>query len=378
MDFSLKCNFLEQATYDSVVLSMAMKRAALLCLQRLQCLDVQRVFSGAYTGSLRKTSNKCTFKYYCTNPSSSSLPAAHSTITVRFERGLPLLNVTLPSRNEACQFSLRPLTDNVGTFCEQLQREDRGLDFVAVYTNDGVRVATSTSIEHLLLFGGFRLRLNDRYYDVVISSERIDGDLGSDRMRQIDDLRATVASLHASLCVDEYKVGREKRLMQQLERAESELRPLQEQKLQIEKDCEAHAERIMWTGFAAMGIQTGLFARLTWWEYSWDIMEPVTYFATYATVVATFGYYLYTRQAFEYPSARDRVFTKHFYKRAQKQGFNIEKYNALVTEVEEVRSQLDRIRDPLFQHLPVSYLTKLENGDSKVDKYAAKKTVEGS
>ncbi|ETN83694.1 hypothetical protein NECAME_17374 [Necator americanus] len=110
-------------------------------------------------------------------------------------------------------------------------------------------------------------------------------------MRQIDDLRATVASLHASLCVDEYKVGREKRLMQQLERAESELRPLQE------LPCE--------------------FASL---------------------------------DAFVKDSR----------------------------EVEEVRSQLHRIRDPLFQHLPVSYLTKLENGDSTVDKYPAKKTVEGS
>ncbi|KIH52639.1 hypothetical protein ANCDUO_17258 [Ancylostoma duodenale] len=61
-------------------------------------------------------------------------------------------------------------------------------------------------------------------------------------------------------------------------------------------------------------------------------MEPVTYFATYTTVVATFGYYLYTRQSFEYPTARERVFTKQFYKRAQKEGFDIEKYNALVTE----------------------------------------------
>ncbi|KHJ98080.1 hypothetical protein OESDEN_01941 [Oesophagostomum dentatum] len=185
-------------------------------------------------------------------------------------------------------------------------------------------------------------------------------------MRQVDDLRATIASLHASLCVDEYQIGREKRLMQQLERAETELRPLHEQKLEIEKACEAHAERIMWTGFAAMGIQTGLFARLTWWEYSWDIMEPITYFATYATIVATLGYYLYTRQPFEYPAARERVFTKQFYKRAQKEGFDIEKYNALVTEVEEVRRQLQRIRDPLFQHLPVSYLTRLED-DLPVD-----------
>lgn len=47
-----------------------------------------------------------------------------------------------------------------------------------------------------------------------------------------------------------------------------------------------------------MGLQTGIFARLTWYEYSWDIMEPVTYFATFSTVFATFGYYLMTNQVF--------------------------------------------------------------------------------
>lgn len=27
-----------------------------------------------------------------------------------------------------------------------------------------------------------------------------------------------------------------------------------------------------------MTLQYGFLARLTWWEYSWDLMEPVTYF----------------------------------------------------------------------------------------------------
>lgn len=45
-----------------------------------------------------------------------------------------------------------------------------------------------------------------------------------------------------------------------------------------------------------MGLQFGLFARLTWWEYSWDIMEPVTYFATYGTAAAMFAYYVLTKQ----------------------------------------------------------------------------------
>ena len=34
----------------------------------------------------------------------------------------------------------------------------------------------------------------------------------------------------------------------------------------------------------AMCLQAGVLARLTWFEYSWDIMEPVTYFITYGLV----------------------------------------------------------------------------------------------
>ncbi len=45
-----------------------------------------------------------------------------------------------------------------------------------------------------------------------------------------------------------------------------------------------------------MGLQFGLLARLTWWEYSWDIMEPVTYFVGYGTTMAMYAYYVVTRQ----------------------------------------------------------------------------------
>lgn len=49
-----------------------------------------------------------------------------------------------------------------------------------------------------------------------------------------------------------------------------------------------------------MSVQFGILARLTWWEYSWDIMEPVTYFVTYGTAMAAYAYYCLTKQVLRF------------------------------------------------------------------------------
>lgn len=51
-----------------------------------------------------------------------------------------------------------------------------------------------------------------------------------------------------------------------------------------------------WVGLGLMSVQFGILARLTWWEYSWDIMEPVTYFVTYGTAMAAYSYFVLTKQ----------------------------------------------------------------------------------
>uniref|UniRef100_A0A915B6D1 Calcium uniporter protein n=2 Tax=Parascaris univalens TaxID=6257 RepID=A0A915B6D1_PARUN len=281
-------------------------------------------------------------------------------VTMRYERGLPVISIPLPSRREICQFSLKPISDTVFNLCNYLAAEDKGIDFVAFYTIEGTRIAGSTSIEHLLQLGDFRLRINDITYEVNVPPTQ-NGitslvELSSERFRSLDDMKATVASLHTIFNIDEFKLDRERKLIEKLEEVELELKPLEAVKARIDAECESHSERIMWILFAAMGLQTGVFARLTWWEYSWDIMEPVTYFATYATVISTYGYYLYTRQNFEYTTMKNRCFTNYFYKRAQKHGFDVVRYNELQDLAEGIRKDLSRLRDPLYQHLPATHL----------------------
>ena len=65
---------------------------------------------------------------------------------------------------------------------------------------------------------------------------------------------------------------------------------------ELERKAEKRTRQLSWVGLALMGAQFGFMARLTWWEYSWDVMEPVTYFVGYATAIAMFAYYVITRK----------------------------------------------------------------------------------
>lgn len=67
-------------------------------------------------------------------------------------------------------------------------------------------------------------------------------------------------------------------------------------KEELSKKAERRTTWVLWGGMAYMATQFGILARLTWWEYSWDIMEPVTYFITYGTAMAMYAYFVLTRQ----------------------------------------------------------------------------------
>jgi len=298
-----------------------------------------------------------------------SVQTSSSSLNVRVENGLPLIEIPLPSRDEKCRFILRPISDTVGSLCDYLKSEDKGVEICAVYCCDGTRIAQSVAIENLLLMPHFNLRINDQYFEVNTPQfDAIDARKvleSSDRLKSLDDIRSKIATLYAVLNVDDFKLERERKLLKKIEEVEEKLRPMEVKRKEIETECETYSIRVLWAGFIAMGIQTGIFARLTWWEYSWDIVEPCTYFATFSTVFASVGYYIFTKQSFEYPTAERRFFTNQFHKRAKNHNFNIENYNELKRLSIELRRDLERIRDPLHQHLPATRLASLESEIAK-------------
>ncbi|XP_076348876.1 calcium uniporter protein, mitochondrial-like isoform X3 [Tachypleus tridentatus] len=290
---------------------------------------------------------------YCTSEVSSVSNVIHGQTDVFYQRGFPVVTVPLPSRREKCRFSLRPVSSTVNDFIRDLKNEDHGIDRVHIQTTDGIRIAASTSIETLMQ-EDFHLIINDFVY--CVSPPPL-GKLTAEEMKDLSDVKRQVAKLYGVLHVDEHQIEQERKLIGELEELRQKLEPLENKKAELEAASHRRTSLLTWIGLGLMGAQFGVLARLTWWEYSWDIMEPVTYFITYGTSIAMYAYFVLSKQEYNMPDVKDREFLLNFYKKAKKSGLDMEKYNSLRDTIYEKEEDLKRLRDPLQLHLPIKEST---------------------
>ncbi|KAK2180795.1 hypothetical protein NP493_426g05053 [Ridgeia piscesae] len=282
-------------------------------------------------------------------------------LRLRYENGLPVVAVPLPSRDAECLFTLRPISSTVGEFLQHIQEEDRGIDKVAVYNPDGVRIAKSTRIDTLIQ-NDFHLEINDRRYTVRADEEgraRVSSEHSSD----MEDIKTAVARLYAALHVDEHQVMQEQELQQKLEELRQEMEPFEKIRDQIALAADRRTTFLQWFGLGLMGLQFGLLARLTWWEYSWDIMEPVTYFVTYGTAIALYAYYVVTKQEYNFKEVSDREFLLSLHRNAAKHRLNIQAYNRICNDIARIEDNLSRLRDPIQLALPPAPRKQVQSTD---------------
>jgi len=279
-------------------------------------------------------------------------------IKIQFTNGIPVMILPLPSRQEKCLFVIRPISDTVGFLCEKIINEDSGVQLIGFYTSDGIRISKSISAQYLIKLVRFRLRINDDLYNcsLDVDEQNWKSFQSLDKDTDINDLCAKVASLHAILNVDDLNNRRKEMILKHLEKIDSELKPLMIIRRKIEEECEIFSRRLIWLGFSALCIQMGFFMRLVWWDFSWDVIEPITYFTTHSAILLVFGYYLTTRQNFEYTALQDRTFNKCFHRRAQRYNFNVERYNELCTSKNEISSNLKQMEGSFLQQLPTRNL----------------------
>ncbi|XP_076372845.1 calcium uniporter protein, mitochondrial-like [Tachypleus tridentatus] len=308
--------------------------------------DIKRIFGRAWIVNARECGSSSS-QGDVTVAYQKGLPTV---VTVAYQKGLPTVTLPLPSRQERCRFTLRPFTTTVGEFIENIKQEDKGIDRVSFYTTDRVRIAASTKIESLL-HEDFHLVVNDVIYHVIAPPTE---SLSSPDVPGLSEVKTQVARLYESLQIDIHQLEQERKLLCQLEELKQKLEPLEkiEEKQELAMATQKRTVMLSWLGLGWMGVQFGILARLTWWEYSWDIMEPVTFFITYGTTIVMYAYFVLTRQEYYLSDVHDRQYLITFYKKARKEGLDVEIYNSLRKAVAETEDNLRRLRDPLQLHLP--------------------------
>ncbi|CAN4079570.1 unnamed protein product [Withania somnifera] len=108
-----------------------------------------------------------------------------------------------------------------------------------------------------------------------------------------------------------------------------ELQQMEEKKSAIDKKAESLAQRELWCGLGFFVIQTAAFMRLTFWDLTWDVMEPICFYVTSFYCMAGYAFFLRTSKEPTYEGFFHSRFTAKQKKLMKLHNFDLQRYNEL-------------------------------------------------
>jgi len=90
-----------------------------------------------------------------------------------------------------------------------------------------------------------------------------------------------------------------------LAQVEAELATLEGVHMTVQKSGQRVADAVLMTGLCVLITQFFSFIYLTWWELSWDVMEPIAYIISLFYSLLAYVYFLFTRHTFDLHPIRD-------------------------------------------------------------------------
>ncbi|KAF4319031.1 hypothetical protein BBO99_00006642 [Phytophthora kernoviae] len=97
----------------------------------------------------------------------------------------------------------------------------------------------------------------------------------------------------------------------------------------------------------------GLYFWLSFIHFSWDIMEPVTYFTGFGVSIIGYAWWSLTNQEYEYESIYHYVYSRRLRRQMAKSNFNQSRFDALTEELRLAREQLAQVELVLTKSTPL-------------------------
>ncbi|EPS70230.1 hypothetical protein M569_04531, partial [Genlisea aurea] len=73
-----------------------------------------------------------------------------------------------------------------------------------------------------------------------------------------------------------------------------ELDEMEKEKAAIEAEAKVLVRRELWSGLGCLMVQTAAFMRLTFWDLTWDVMEPICFYVTSLYFISGYAFFLRT------------------------------------------------------------------------------------
>jgi len=141
---------------------------------------------------------------------------------------------------------------------------------------------------------------------------------------------------------------------QELQSLRQELDSLEATHRTLSHKANRRADFWIGLGLGYITLQGALVARLTWWELSWDIMEPVTYMLTFTTAIGGMLYFAATKTEYTYESLRNNLAQGRLKKLYKIHGFDIAKYNELKRAMAQKEEELKTPEVSLLKFQPLA------------------------
>ncbi|KAJ7591634.1 DUF607-domain-containing protein [Mycena floridula] len=117
----------------------------------------------------------------------------------------------------------------------------------------------------------------------------------------------------------------------------------------LKRDCdlEAHhgARRVALGGFGMLVVYWAGVCRLTFWDFGWEVMEPITYLSGLSTVMCGYLWFLYQGREVSYSSVLHQSISKRREALYQSRGFDIERWMDMKTESRALRREITKIAE---------------------------------
>lgn len=108
-----------------------------------------------------------------------------------------------------------------------------------------------------------------------------------------------------------------------------ELEEMEKEKAAIDNRADTLVRRELWGGLGFLVVQTAAFMRLTFWELSWDVMEPICFYVTSMYFMAGYTFFLRTSKEPSFEAFYQSRFSTKQKRLMNLHNFDIARYNEL-------------------------------------------------